>query len=64
MKKIRIGPVDLNDNLVSGTSVVPTVTGNLYSQGTINAEEIGVSFAPSGFWYLYFMQRGLQCAKS
>jgi hypothetical protein len=28
-------------------SVVPTVTDNLYSQGTISTEVIGVSFVPT-----------------
>ncbi|KZP16465.1 acid protease [Athelia psychrophila] len=43
---LGIGPVDLNDELVSGTSTVPTVTDNLHAQGTISTEEIGVFFAP------------------
>ncbi|KAJ7263179.1 acid protease [Mycena haematopus] len=44
---IGIGPVDLTANTVSGTSSVPTVTDNLFSQGTIPAESIGISYVPS-----------------
>jgi len=44
---IGIGPVDLTANTVSGTMQVPTVTDNLYSQGTISTEVIGIYYAPT-----------------
>jgi cathepsin E len=45
---VGIGPVDLTlDTLSPATnSEIPTVTDNLFSQGTISAHEIGVSFEP------------------
>jgi len=46
---IGIGPVDLTDDTLSPgtTTLIPTVTDNLFSQGTISAHEIGISFEPS-----------------
>lgn len=44
---LGIGPVDLTSNTVSNTSTVPTVTDNLYSQGTIATETIGISYVPT-----------------
>jgi len=45
---IGIGPVDLTlDTLSPDTnSEIPTVTDNLFADGTITADEIGVSFEP------------------
>ncbi|THH08352.1 hypothetical protein EW145_g2760 [Phellinidium pouzarii] len=46
---LGIGPVDLTlDTLSPATgSSIPTVTDNLFSQGVISANEIGVSFEPT-----------------
>lgn len=46
---IGIGPVDLTEDTLSPatSSTIPTVTDNLFSQGTISAHEIGVSFEPT-----------------
>ncbi|KAL5518792.1 hypothetical protein ACEPAH_475 [Sanghuangporus vaninii] len=46
---LGIGPVDLTvDTLSPDTrSTIPTVTDNLFSQGTISANLIGVSFEPT-----------------
>ncbi|KZT31528.1 family A1 protease, partial [Sistotremastrum suecicum HHB10207 ss-3] len=48
---IGLGPVDLTEGTVQsfpgGSSVVPTVTNNLVSQGTIAIEVVGVSFEPT-----------------
>jgi len=44
---IGIGPVDLTEDTVKKTNTVPTVTDNLYSQGTISEEVIGIYFAPT-----------------
>ncbi|KAF8893668.1 aspartic peptidase A1 [Gymnopilus junonius] len=46
---IGIGPVDLTEGTLIPAlfSTIPTVTDNLFSQGTISAHEIGVSFEPS-----------------
>ncbi|KZT50985.1 acid protease [Calocera cornea HHB12733] len=44
---IGIGPVDLTDSTVSGGQPVPTVTDNLYAQGTIPTEMIGIYYAPT-----------------
>lgn len=44
---LGIGPVDLTSGTVSGVSTVPTVTDNLFSQGTISSESIGISFEPT-----------------
>lgn len=44
-----IGPVDLTLDTLSPatTSTIPTVTDNLFSQGTISAHSIGISFEPT-----------------
>jgi hypothetical protein len=42
-----IGPVDLTDGTIGGTTPVPTVTDNLFKQGTISAESIGIFYQPS-----------------
>ncbi|KAF5380689.1 hypothetical protein D9757_007041 [Collybiopsis confluens] len=44
---LGIGPVDLTSGTVSGTSQVPTVTDNLFQNGTISAESIAISFNPT-----------------
>ncbi|KZT58872.1 acid protease [Calocera cornea HHB12733] len=44
---IGIGPSDLTEDTVSRTQIVPTVTDNLFSQGTIAQEVIGIYFAPT-----------------
>ncbi|KZT64287.1 acid protease [Daedalea quercina L-15889] len=44
---LGIGPVDLTSGTVSNTSTVPTVTDNLYAQGTIATELIGISYVPT-----------------
>jgi hypothetical protein len=42
-----IGPVDLTVGTVQGNQPVPTVTDNLYQQGTISNESIGIFFQPT-----------------
>jgi hypothetical protein len=44
---VGIGPVDLTTGTVSGTNEVPTVTDNLFSNGTIPTESIGISYNPT-----------------
>lgn len=44
---IGLGPVDLTAGSVSNTITVPTVSDNLYSQGTISEEVLGIYFVPS-----------------
>ncbi|CAA7264889.1 unnamed protein product [Cyclocybe aegerita] len=46
---LGIGPVDLTEGTLSPAtnSIVPTVTDNLFSQGTITNNEIGISFEPT-----------------
>lgn len=43
---IGFGPVDLTQQTVDGASQVPTFTNNLFSQGSIPSEVLGVSFKP------------------
>jgi len=43
---IGFGPVDLTEDTVSGADSVPTFMDNLYSQGSISTEVLGVSFRP------------------
>ena len=45
----RIGPVDLTVGTLSPdkNSAIPTVTDNLFSQGTIPSDLIAVSFEPT-----------------
>ncbi|GAW07537.1 family A1 protease [Lentinula edodes] len=44
---LGIGPVDLTQGTVSGVSTVPTVTDDLFSQGTIAENVIAISFEPT-----------------
>ncbi|CCM04929.1 uncharacterized protein FIBRA_07126 [Fibroporia radiculosa] len=44
---LGVGPVDLTQGTVSNTTEVPTVTDNLYAQGTISEEVLGISFEPT-----------------
>jgi hypothetical protein len=43
----RIGPVDLTSGTLSTGQLVPTVTDNLFSQGTITGNVVGISFEPT-----------------
>jgi hypothetical protein len=43
---LGVGPVDLTQGTVSGTTSVPTFLDNLYKQGSISTEVLGVYFAP------------------
>lgn len=44
---LGIGPVDLTSGTVSGAQTVPTVTDNLFAQGAISADSIGISYEPT-----------------
>jgi len=44
---LGIGPVDLTEGTVSNTTTVPTVTDNLFAQGTIKENSIGISYVPT-----------------
>ncbi|KAG1851515.1 aspartic peptidase domain-containing protein [Suillus tomentosus] len=44
---LGLGPVDLTQGTVSNTYEVATVMDNLYKQGTISSEVLGVFFAPA-----------------
>lgn len=46
---LGIGPVDLTQGTLSPAtnSLIPTVTDNLFNNGQINANEIGISFEPT-----------------
>ncbi|KAG1851517.1 aspartic peptidase domain-containing protein [Suillus tomentosus] len=44
---LGLGPVDSTQGTVSNTDEVATVTDNLYEQGTISSEVLGVFFAPA-----------------
>jgi saccharopepsin len=44
---LGLGPVDLTNGTVSNTGEVPTVMDNLYSQGMISSEILGVFFSPT-----------------
>ncbi|KDR80341.1 hypothetical protein GALMADRAFT_1191935 [Galerina marginata CBS 339.88] len=45
---LGIGPVDLTQGTLSPSgSTIPTVTDNLFSQGTISSNSIGISFQPT-----------------
>ncbi|TFK33029.1 family A1 protease [Crucibulum laeve] len=44
---LGIGPVDLTTGTVQGTTSVPTVTDNLFSQKIIETESIGISYEPT-----------------
>lgn len=43
---IGFGPVDLTEDTVSNANTVPTFMDNLYSQGSISTEVLGVYFKP------------------
>lgn len=43
---IGFGPVDLTEDTVSNANTVPTFMDNLYNQGSISTEVLGVFFAP------------------
>ncbi|KAJ3825756.1 aspartic peptidase domain-containing protein [Lentinula raphanica] len=44
---LGIGPDDLTKGTVSGVSTVPTVTDNLFNQGTISEKVVAISFEPT-----------------
>ncbi|PCH34149.1 aspartic peptidase A1 [Wolfiporia cocos MD-104 SS10] len=44
---LGLGPVDLTSDTVLGTSTVPTVTDNLYSQNSISEDLVAISFEPT-----------------
>jgi hypothetical protein len=44
---LGVGPVDLTEGTVSNTADVPTVTDNLYAQGTISSNLLGIAYEPS-----------------
>ncbi|VDB86599.1 unnamed protein product [Peniophora sp. CBMAI 1063] len=44
---LGIGPVDLTEDTVTNAATVPTVTDNLFAQGIISTEVVGVSFQPT-----------------
>lgn len=44
---LGLAPVALTKNTVDGVDIVPTVSNNLASQGTISSEIVGISFAPT-----------------
>ncbi|KAG1842529.1 acid protease [Suillus subalutaceus] len=44
---LGLGPVDLTQGTVSNANKVPTVMDNLYAQGYIDSEVLGVFFAPA-----------------
>ncbi|KAG2153326.1 acid protease [Suillus clintonianus] len=43
---LGVGPADLTEGTVSNVNTVPTVTDNLYSQGIIGTETLGIYFVP------------------
>ena len=44
---LGVGPTDLTQGTVSGTSLVPTVVDNLFSQGTIANDSLGIFYQPT-----------------
>lgn len=46
---LGIGPVDLTEGTLSPdtSAIIPTVTDNLFSQGKISSNEVGISFQPT-----------------
>ncbi|KAG1742570.1 acid protease [Suillus lakei] len=44
---LGVGPTDLTEGTVSNLIAVPTVTDNLYSQGIIGTEALGIYFVPT-----------------
>ncbi|KAH8992596.1 acid protease [Lactarius hatsudake] len=46
---LGIGPVDLTEGTIGGNAPVPTITDNLFKQGTISTESIGIFYQPYTF---------------
>ncbi|KAG8214431.1 acid protease [Butyriboletus roseoflavus] len=44
---LGVGPADLTEGTVSNTTEVPTVTDNLYTQGLISSDSLGIFYEPS-----------------
>ncbi|KAF8267324.1 family A1 protease [Lactarius quietus] len=44
---LGIGPVDLTEGTIGGSTPVPTITDNLFKQGTISTESIGIFYQPT-----------------
>lgn len=44
---LGVGPVDLTSGTLSSGQLIPTVTDNLFSQGTIPSDTLGISFEPT-----------------
>ncbi|KAH9057474.1 aspartic peptidase domain-containing protein [Lactarius vividus] len=44
---LGIGPVDLTEGTIGRGTPIPTITDNLFKQGTISTESIGIFFQPS-----------------
>ena len=44
---LGIGPVDLTAGTLSSGEVVPTVTDNLFAQGSIPSDSIGIFYEPT-----------------
>ncbi|KAI0797321.1 aspartic peptidase domain-containing protein [Irpex lacteus] len=44
---LGIGPADLTQGTTSGGGIVPTVTDNAFSQGSLTLDEVGISFEPT-----------------
>ena len=44
---LGIGPVDLTDSTLSTGQPIPTVTDNLFAQGTIGNDSLGISYEPT-----------------
>ncbi|EKM51579.1 uncharacterized protein PHACADRAFT_261805 [Phanerochaete carnosa HHB-10118-sp] len=44
---LGVGPTDLTANTVSGQDQVPTVVDNLFSQGTITSDSLGIFYEPT-----------------
>ncbi|GJE88453.1 pepsin-like aspartic proteases [Phanerochaete sordida] len=44
---LGVGPTDLTQGTVSGQSMVPTVVDNLFSQGTITSDSLGIFYEPT-----------------
>ena len=44
---LGVGPVDLTEGTVEGNAPVPTVTDNLFAQGTIQNDSLGIFYQPT-----------------
>ena len=44
---LGVGPVDLTEGTVGGNTPVPTVTDNLFAQGAIANDSIGIFYQPT-----------------